>query len=565
MTFKANIGSEPRTIYVSKAGNDQLDGSSVEKAKRTISSASTAILALTPPPDGTMPASMIISGSGIFTENATLPDFTNVDAINVINSTISGDLYELGSMSNCMFGLSVVNPAAGNSSVFKLENKFLTFLECTEADARGASSIGVEISGTSTQNIINIKKLRAIGNEAIGVYYNAVGGQPDIFNIDLLTMEENNTEGFWFNPSSSTASAILNCGSILHTVDTPTSTGIRVMDGTVKADVGEIDCTTAANVADGTLYLNARTVTGSIIVAAGAHLFCDINNFTGTVVNNGTITGRIGLDFYGDIKNINSSNIPVNIASRSINHIFPSGDLATTVALGGTEYIVPAAQGALNITLPPITIISDGDRPLYYGWFIDIRNEEDTTVTLVQNATRPGVFSADPPITPGRSFTRVIFNGVDTFRVQTTSIKGSTLRNLPVPTPAGFKTVLVFNDGSYTWDSVTEDFFDAVVIISSEGAYDANSGESLEVFLGGTDGVINLPLIADATASVQINIIHSIGSNTLTINSNSGDAANSMQFINESGDSQFDNSYETTKNRPILFKLLPNDRWRIKL
>lgn len=563
MTFKANIGSEPRTIYVSKAGNDQLDGSSVEKAKRTIASASTSILALDPPPDGTMPASMIISGSGIFTENAILPGFTNVDAINVINSTISGDLYELGSMSNCMFGLSVVNPAAGNSSVFKLENKFLTFLECTEADARGASSVGVEISGASTQNIINIKKLRAIGNEAIGVYYTAAGGQPDIFNIDLLTMEENNTEGFWFNPSSSTANAILNCGSILHTVDTPVSTAIRVMDGTVKADIGEIDCTTAANVTDGTLYLNARTVVGDIVVASGAHLFCDINNFTGTVTNNGTITGRIGVDFYGDIKNINSSNIPVNIASRSINHIFPSSDLATTVALGGTEYIVPGAQGALNITLPPITIISDGDRPLYYGWFIDIRNEEAETVTLVQNATRPGVFSGDTPITPGRSFTRVIFNGVDTFRVQTTSIKGSTIRNIAVPAPSGNRSELVYNgsDGSYSWEDATDDGYEDIGAVASDGTLNIEQGQAVEFALSGTDGVIQLPTAAGATGNIKLKVLHLIGSNNLTIIAPSG---SNLQFIDEQGVSLFDTSIETARNRPIVFE--PDvTRWRMFL
>lgn len=296
MTFKANIATDARFFYVLENGDDNEAGTSLETAKETIQGAVDAVNALVPPPNALNRAVISVEGSGNFGENITLPNFTDVDAIRSSNTVPTGTNYTLGSFAGYSFGLTA--NSGTSETVFSAANQTSLSLECSEINITGDGTTALAVSGTTDDSFFRISQLRLNGDGAIGVNYTASNGEPEVFIFASITLEDDNTVAFIHDPSVSTARSIFDVAGIGEIGSPLTTTGIRVIDGHVSAYVNEIIAGDALDVQGGELSIMSNCITGDITVALGATLVCEIAEFTGVLTNNGTITGRIGDQYF---------------------------------------------------------------------------------------------------------------------------------------------------------------------------------------------------------------------------------------------------------------------------
>lgn len=296
MAYKSNIGVNPRVFYTLIGGDDQQAGTSLETAKATIQGSIDAVNALVPPVNVLNRATILISGSGIFLENITFPEFTNYDARDITNTVSSGGTYVLNSSSSYNVGLSVVSTIAG--VIFGIAGKSIISLICSSANVVGASGSAVLLTALSDDIFIRIEKLRLTGIASIGINHNATNGEPEVIVLGAVTLEANDTIGVMYNGVSG-ARSIVEIGSIAVIAPATGTTAIRVLDGHLSVFCGEIIAAIALEVQAGTLSYIGSTVTGNINVSVGATLNVEIAEFSGIITNNGTIVGRIGTQTFG--------------------------------------------------------------------------------------------------------------------------------------------------------------------------------------------------------------------------------------------------------------------------
>lgn len=296
MTFKANIGVDPRVFYTQVGGDDSEAGTSLETAKATLGASITAINALSPPPNAFERASLIVSGAGVFAENVSFPNFTNFDISGGINAVPTGNLYTIGSFSSYRCGLSVVSGAS--TIVFDIANETDVSITCAEVQVSGTSAIGVSVSGTTDDTFVRIEQLRIIADSAAGISHTGANGEAEVFLVGSATLERDNTTCFIHNPSNPNARSVFDVGAIAEIGVRTGTVGVRVDDGHLSCFVNEIIADTAIDVNGGTCNVIANCVTGNIDVAVGSTLIAEIAEFTGTITNNGTIIGRIGDQYF---------------------------------------------------------------------------------------------------------------------------------------------------------------------------------------------------------------------------------------------------------------------------
>ena len=296
MTFKANIGVDPRVFYTQKGGDDNAAGTSLETAKLTIQGSVDAVNALSEAPNAINRAAIIVSGAGVFSENLSFPNFTSVDGSGATNAVASGTNYILGSFSNYAFGLATHSGAS--QIVFNIASETAVSLTCTEISITGDGTTGISVSGTTDDTFCRVPQLRLNGDGAIGINHTAANGEPEVFLLGSVTLEDDNVVCYIHNPSDSTARAVLDIGSI-SSIGSPTgTTAIRIIDGHLSTFFNEINATTGLDVQGGVISAVGNCMTANITVAVGATLHAEIIEFTGTITNNGTIIGRIGDEYF---------------------------------------------------------------------------------------------------------------------------------------------------------------------------------------------------------------------------------------------------------------------------
>ncbi len=297
MTFKANIGTDPRVIYTLFGGSDSEDGISLETAKATIQGAIDAVNALIPFPSALNPAKIIVSGAGVFDESVSFPNFTSVDAPTTTNALFTGTNYTIGSFSNYSFGLTA--NSGTSQTIFNVASETAVSLSCSEVNITGPTTTCLAISGTTDDSFFRFSQLRLNGDGSIGVNYTASNGEPEVILFASITLEDDNVVAYIHNPSVSTARAIFDVAGITEIGSPTNTTAIRVIDGHLSAFVNEINAGDAIDLQGGELAIISNCITGDITVAVGSTLICEITEFTGVLTNNGTIQGRIGTQQFG--------------------------------------------------------------------------------------------------------------------------------------------------------------------------------------------------------------------------------------------------------------------------
>lgn len=321
MTFKSNIGPSARTIYVGSGGRDEEDGHSLETAKRTIQAAVTAINALIPAPGENNRASIIIDGTNNFEENIVFPPYTDVAAINTKNEVTVGNAYQLNTGSHYNFRSVVVDIPSSNALVINGSNDIQLNAGIVKAAAN--LTVGLAITGSSSNLIVNCNKITSNSTESIGIYFNGSSTTANVFNFSEIVIRGIDADGIAFNPTDSASTAIINGGSII-LKDSPTgTTAIRIVDGNVYSQIDNIE--SDIRVEGGNYTLIANNITGDIFVSVGATLNCQCNNHTG-VVTGQDINGRIGETTYGNYNDLQNISVPV-----------PSGT-KTTLTYSGGQY-----------------------------------------------------------------------------------------------------------------------------------------------------------------------------------------------------------------------------------
>lgn len=366
MATKKNINANPRAFHVAIAGNNTEDGFSIETSKATIQATIDAVNSLIPPPNVFNPSSITVSGSGFFTEsNLIIPEGCQFIGTGIFNLPSTGNCFEPGSRAT--FEITTAGLLGGNGTVFLINNKPEIGVQAKACVVRGDGGTGVHVLGTSDIVFITISQLQLEADNAVGILDQTDNGAPEVYNINELTLEGNNTCGFRHDPTNSASQAILNAG-LIGKVDSFTGTkGIEVLNGIVDAIVNNIIADDAIIVSNSsTLDIVSDHVVGNITVDAGCTLNCEILDFTGTLTNNGTIIGRIGssnfgiggqVDSVGGGTNINISgtavdpivNLDAAVTGLSVNGVSLTDAGASTNFLDETgNYSSPVGGGTLQ-------------------------------------------------------------------------------------------------------------------------------------------------------------------------------------------------------------------------
>lgn len=364
MTFKKNINDSSRTFYVSITGNDDEDGLSLETAVATLGEAITRVNALIPPSSTTDPSAIIASGAGTFTENITVPTGCQFDGRNILNFPSTGDANIPGDQASFEILGSIVTGVS--ASVFRINNRSEIGIDAKSVIVFGTSGIGVFVDGTSDDIFVDISQLSLRGDSSIGVQDETADGAPEIYQIDQLTLEADNTTGFIYNPTVGTSECVFIAGFIGDVGTQTGTTGIEILAGTGEINILEIDASTAIHIASGaTCNLISNEVTGTILIDAGGTLNCHVITHIGTLTNNGDINGQIGSEFFGDLNIESTINLSIAAANGTaeINFLDESDVIQGVLSYDDstTDINLTATNGNINLAPPggAVTVSTD--------------------------------------------------------------------------------------------------------------------------------------------------------------------------------------------------------------
>ena len=299
MSFKSNVGISAREFVFSEGGNDDLSGQTEETATATINACVDLVNALIPAPSITEESAINSTGAGTFTENIIIPDGCSFYATGVTNDALAGNAFELASFS--AVELVSASTIASSASVFIIQNKTDSDLKLVDCICGGDNSIGIEVSGASSDIDLNINRIRLNADNCRGISNaTTAAGVPDSYAVSNILLDGDDCTGISYAPIDTDTHTTLICGHIGSTGTQTGTIGLDILSGEFRATVNHIEASIAIGVSGGAvLDLSCRFVSGNIIVDSGGTLNCDIAQFTGTITNNGTIIGRIGTENFG--------------------------------------------------------------------------------------------------------------------------------------------------------------------------------------------------------------------------------------------------------------------------
>lgn len=352
MALKSNAGINPRSFAVAIGGDDRQSGENEETAKQTLQSVIDEVNLLIPPPDVSNPSSILTSGSGFFFENnLDFPEGCLFNGESIFNFSLDGDCFFPGERS--LFNIVSAGVLGDNSIVITVNNRSSVGVTASAIIVRGLNCTGIHILGTSDESTMAIGQMVLDGAGSTGVLDQTDNGSPEIYNINTINLEADNTTGFQHDPTNPASKSVIN-SSFIGNVGSPTgTTAVHVINGEVDAIISSIiaDDAIVINIG-GTLDLFASDVIGAITVDVGATLNCYIQNHTGIITNNGTINGFINGDRFGK----------GNSESTSLTEggLITEGALNTQIDItagSGTiyDYSVPAAIEVFPLEFGPFT------------------------------------------------------------------------------------------------------------------------------------------------------------------------------------------------------------------
>lgn len=307
MTFKHDINVASRSFFISQVGDDGESGLSLENALSTWAEALTKLNALSPPPGLTPDNTAILSqGAGNYLEgDLVIPEGCQVNAPNAIITALTGDGVTPGA--GAVFTVAAVIAVAAAKSAIIIDGETLVGVRALAGRTLGAGGTIVDLSGVCDQLFITVDQMVISGVGSVGLLNGCDTNAPVTIRLAEIILSDEDTVGIRHDHASlNLMRSVIQAGTIIPSVPPPTGTiGLDILKGHCDAMVVSIECETAIHVASGAvLDITCASVEGDIIVDSGGTLNCLIteHHAGGTVTNNGTIIGRIGVDFYSPIK-----------------------------------------------------------------------------------------------------------------------------------------------------------------------------------------------------------------------------------------------------------------------
>jgi len=301
---------EPRTLYISKAGNDKADGNESPICLQTFEELTSRIAGLVPPPSQTDQAAAISLARGRYDPTDTI-EFSewcqvNMPTVTVADGAITAatPTYKAASTSGVI--IQGVTAIGANRAAYSFD---ATSRSGIEADAITCLNGGnaVEIINGAAGSFMEIGQCISDG---VNVYIDTNGDRPSICNINVVDIVANGATGYYVNvadgipcfmngngvrfaespfgggkPTTGTALQIVSGDTISYNYQL--SEGDMIL-GDAKATI-EVQHHKDGNITatDGDYYLQIQILEGDL-TATSAKIVLNTQEQTGNVLINGT-------------------------------------------------------------------------------------------------------------------------------------------------------------------------------------------------------------------------------------------------------------------------------------
>jgi len=299
MSQKGSIDPQERGFYFSKTGESKFDGTSYERPKPTMQEAINATQLLDPPPAGNALAVVSSAQGGSFPTGFTLFDFVQFNGQNVSITEDTVVAVEMASFLGC--NLTSVSNAQAASTVFNIDSQSFVSLECGLINVFGTGGAkALNITGSCDNLFVEFKQVTLIADDSIGINITATSPTPIDINIDTVSMDGANSTFMIYDPVNLSDICICSVSSIVKNSVIGT-TGYVIKNGSLEIEINHLQCDIALSVETGaTCSIISQRVIGDIIVSVNSVLNCFIlEHDSGAIINNGTINGIIGGQYFG--------------------------------------------------------------------------------------------------------------------------------------------------------------------------------------------------------------------------------------------------------------------------
>ncbi len=329
---------EPRTLYISKAGNDQAGGDECPICLNTFEELTSRIAALDPPPSQSEQAAAISLARGRYDPIATVqfPAWCQVDmpTVTIANGNIaSGPTYKAASTSGVV--VQGVTAIGAGQSAYSFDGTSRSGIEADAITSIGGAN-ALEIINGAAGSFCEIGQTIADGTN---VFIQTLGDRPSIANVNVVDMIANGARGFYVEvadgiPCFMKGNGVRFAASPFGGSVPTTGTALQIETGdTITYDYQYTQGDMLLNDAKATLHVQ-HYENGSIFVVDGEY-FLDMQIIEGDLSNN---NGRIvleGQEQIGDITQIGAS------SQLSVSTQVHTGDITTS---DGLSSVAPQAM-----------------------------------------------------------------------------------------------------------------------------------------------------------------------------------------------------------------------------
>lgn len=300
ISLKGNINGQIRGFYYAASGDNDLDGQTLERPKIAIQAAIDEATALSPTAGNI--ALVSASQGGTFETGFVLTEFVQFDGLNTSLNVAQAIAVTLADGLECK--IEAVSNSQASSIVFQFPGLTDAALFCGRMDVLGASSVGLNFTGTVETVFADVTSIVVSGLGATAINIESTNTIPIDIDVDTVQLIANDTTFIDHNPPASTDVSNVSVSTIEPNGATGT-TGFLVQGGTlIVPKAGQVTCDTVIHVMSGAvLNIDANNMIGDIIVDPGGILKCTIRVHTGTIdpESKGRIVGIINNDLYGPV------------------------------------------------------------------------------------------------------------------------------------------------------------------------------------------------------------------------------------------------------------------------
>jgi len=353
MTFRENVPGQIRGFFFAPSGDDILSGTTAEKPKRTIPAAIASAQALVPPPSIANGAQVSQAQGGAHTDAIVLFDAIILEAPTTAIENSSAVSVALASNLSCR--LQAVTNTLDAGICFKISGDNAVVLDASFSATDGIGGTVLLIEGDVDDVFIDISQIAIRGNNSTAVLVNSTSPSPIDMAFNTVSFEADNCTFYDHDPVNNTDITVINV-STLNKDTALNSTGYIVRRGTLIVEQeGTLNADVVLVVENGaTMILNCPVVNGDIVVNAGGKLICYIQEYSGTITNNGIIDGNINNDIFG---NENSQSTTIRIPS------------VITQGSTNTKIDITAGTGIIYDYVDPQAVLT---QPISFGPFTDV-------------------------------------------------------------------------------------------------------------------------------------------------------------------------------------------------